>query len=238
MAFQCTGCLIKSYDKSWKLTRHYNESSQCFERLFPDKPLPIRFKCSKCDQYDSARKEDLTRHRQLNHHMDSKTTRSSVLEFNSATNIFSQVSTQADTAIVPYPQQIASSSAHQDRVLRSALRNARPNKIEHPASGPSTGPRTLRTLRPTPYLQKDKPFITRQGSHESSDEIERIDSRLISPSLSPRGRIEPQIRGAKKPQRRRVIGDTADRARDPPLFVRAEPNTTVKVSHGRSHHTK
>jgi hypothetical protein len=65
MSFRCTACSDKSYDKAWKLQRHINESSKCFEHFNPGTSA-TRFRCSICE-YTSPREEDLKRHRRRIH---------------------------------------------------------------------------------------------------------------------------------------------------------------------------
>jgi hypothetical protein len=182
MAFQCTACSVKSYDKHWKLQRHQRESSSCFKHFFPEKPLPTRFKCPECNRYGSVREKDVKRHLRVIHHMDPETSESSGLEFTRPTNTLSQgfTSTQVDTTTAPDFQQIAGSSAHQDQVLESTMKPARPNEIKHPASGPSTASMTFRTLCPTPF-QRAKPHIIQEGSGE----IKLVDSCCTPPSHPP-----------------------------------------------------
>jgi hypothetical protein len=233
MALRCTGCLAKYYNKDWKLRRHLRQSIPCFERVYPGEPLPARFKCSKCDQYKSAQEQDVKRHLHRIHHLDPETAESSVLKFTPSPSTFRQVSTPVDTAAAPDPQQTASSSAHQDQVLELAVKNARPNETGPPASGPSTGSMILRTLHPISCLQRTEPPITQEGSHESSDRIGRIGSRLISPS-----RIGLQRQRAKQSRRPNDIGVDVRCAPLQRLSMGAKSDTTVKVGHGRLHYAR
>jgi ankyrin repeat protein len=183
MAFQCTACSVKPYNKTWMLRRHERESIPCFKHLFPGEPLPIRYECPECDKFGpqgGARKKDVARHLHLIHEMDKMTAALSVM-ITRPTNTSRQASTQVDTTAAPDLQQIASSSAHQDQLLQSAMEDVRPNGSEHPVSRPSTGSGTLPTLYPTPCLQMATPPITREGSGE----IERTDSHLTSHSHPP-----------------------------------------------------
>jgi ankyrin repeat protein len=183
MAFSCTACSVKPYNKLWLLRRHEKESVPCFKHLFPGEPLPIRFECPECDKFGpegSARKKDVERHLQRVHEMDPVTAELSVM-FTRPTNASRHASTQVDTTATPDLQQIASSSAHQDQLLQSAMKDVMLNECEYPVSGLSAGSGTLPTLHSTPCLQKATPPMIQEGSGE----IERIDSHLTSPSSPP-----------------------------------------------------
>lgn len=180
MGHPCPACNVKPYNQPWMLERHLQHTDSCFKSVYPNKPLPLRFKCSEC-KYGSLRKPDFKRHLWRAHRMDPEMAESMVLKSTCPTDTSSQTSTQVDRAATPDLQQIASSSGHQDQSLQSVMKNVRPNEIEQPISDPSTGSRTLRTLYPTPFLQRAIPPINQEGPGE----IERIDLHLISPSHPP-----------------------------------------------------
>jgi hypothetical protein len=180
MGYQCPACNVKPYDKDWKLRRHQDQTDSCFKSVYPDKPLPTRFKCSECE-YESPRAPDFKRHLQRVHRMGLETAESRVLKSTCPTHTSSQTSTQVDRAATPDLQQIASSSGHQDQSLQPVVKNLRPNRSAQPISDPSTGSRTLRTLYPTPCLQRAIPPINQEGPGE----IKRIDIHLISQSHPP-----------------------------------------------------
>jgi len=197
MTFQCTGCSVKSYDKHWKLERHRRESIPCFKHFFPGEPLPIRFKCSECDKFGpegSGRKADVKRHLRLIHRMDPEEDASSVISTRPTrpTNTFSQASTQVDTAAAQGFQQTASSFAHQDQTLQTAMTIVTPNNsvVDDPRS-------RVNTLQQSEPLQNDGAAVVPIGLILSgigrSIDLRRVmesDARRLPPSEHCIGNVE------------------------------------------------
>jgi len=153
MAFRCTACSDKSYDKDWKLQRHIRESTKCFETINPGKSANqlARFRCTRCD-YSSPRGLDLKRHRQRIHGETVNTTASDQLSSRS-TDASREGSTQEDTTVITDTLLPARPHERQGQLPLSDVKLDRPYIDEILVSDPSATSVTFAALDPTTCLQ-------------------------------------------------------------------------------------